>query len=130
MRNILKYGKVAVEHPDDYNARAQVMWTGTLAHNDICGCDRDQDWASHMIPHRIGAKYDSCLLYTSEPRQAVMIGDKDFDCMAAKANGLFMLGCAYGFGSIPELHRYKADLIISSPKQGQQVTRILRRQEH
>ena len=59
MRNILKYGKVAVEHPDDYNARAQVMWTGTLAHNDICGCDRDQDWASHMIQHRIGAKYDS-----------------------------------------------------------------------
>ena len=59
MRNIFKYGKVAVEHPDDYNARAQVMWTGTLAHNDICGCDRDQDWASHMIQHRIGAKYDS-----------------------------------------------------------------------
>ena len=59
MRNIFKYGKVAVEHPDDYNARAQVMWTGTLAHNDICGCDRDQDWASHQIQHEIGAKYDS-----------------------------------------------------------------------
>ena len=59
MRNVLKYGKVAVEHPDDYNARAQIMWTGTLAHNDICGCDRDQDWASHLIQHRIGAKYDS-----------------------------------------------------------------------
>ncbi len=59
MRNIFKYGKVAVENPDDYNARAQVMWTGTLAHNNICGCDRDQDWASHMIQHRIGAKYDS-----------------------------------------------------------------------
>ena len=59
MRTILKYGKVAVEHPDDYNARAQIMWTGTLAHNDICGCDRDQDWASHLIQHRIGAKYDS-----------------------------------------------------------------------
>ena len=59
MRNVLKYGKVAVEHPDDYNARAQIMWTGTLAHNDICGCDRDQDWASHQIQHEIGAKYDS-----------------------------------------------------------------------
>ena len=59
MRTILKYGKVAVEHPDDYNARAQIMWTGTLAHNDICGCDRDQDWASHQIQHEIGAKYDS-----------------------------------------------------------------------
>jgi len=59
MRTILKYGKVAVEHPDDYNARAQIMWAGTLAHNNICGVGREQDWASHHIQHRIGAKYDS-----------------------------------------------------------------------
>ncbi len=59
MRTILKYGIVCVKEPDNYNARAQIMWAGTLAHNNICGVDREQDWASHHIQHRIGAKYDS-----------------------------------------------------------------------
>ena len=59
MRNILKYGIVCVKEPDNYNARAQIMWAGMLAHNNICGVDREQDWASHHIQHRIGAKYDS-----------------------------------------------------------------------
>lgn len=59
MRTILKYGIVCVKEPDNYNARAQIMWAGTLAHNDLCGVDREQDWASHHIQHRIGAKYDS-----------------------------------------------------------------------
>ena len=59
MRTILKYGIVCVKEPDNYNARAQIMWAGMLAHNNICGVDREQDWASHHIQHRIGAKYDS-----------------------------------------------------------------------
>ena len=59
MRTILKYGIVCVKEPDNYNARAQIMWAGTLAHNDLCGVGREQDWASHHIQHRIGAKYDS-----------------------------------------------------------------------
>ncbi len=59
MRTILKYGIVCVKEPDNYNARAQIMWAGMLAHNNICGVGREQDWASHHIQHRIGAKYDS-----------------------------------------------------------------------
>ncbi len=51
--------RVCVKEPDNYNARAQIMWAGMLAHNNICGVDREQDWASHHIQHRIGAKYDS-----------------------------------------------------------------------
>ncbi|MFR6344447.1 MAG: HAD family hydrolase [Christensenellales bacterium] len=62
-----------------------------------------------------------------DPLQTVMVGDKDFDCIAAKANGLFMLGCSYGYGSPQELFDYKSDLIISNVTQGQQATRILRR---
>ena len=59
MRTILKYGIVCVKEPDNYNARAQIMWAGMLAHNNICGVDREQEWTSHHIQHRIGAKYDS-----------------------------------------------------------------------
>ena len=59
MRTILKYGIVCVKEPDNYNARAQIMWAGTLAHNDLCGVGREQEWTSHHIQRRIGAKYDS-----------------------------------------------------------------------
>jgi alcohol dehydrogenase YqhD (iron-dependent ADH family) len=47
-----------LSHPDDYNARANIMWAGMLAHNDICGAGRDQDWASHKIEHELSALYD------------------------------------------------------------------------
>ena len=59
MRTILKYGIVCVKEPDNYNARAQIMWAGTLAHNDLCGVGREQEWTSHHLQRRIGAKYDS-----------------------------------------------------------------------
>lgn len=43
--------------PDDYNARANIMWSGTLAHNGICGCGRREDWASHFMEHELSAVY-------------------------------------------------------------------------
>ncbi|MDO5547823.1 MAG: iron-containing alcohol dehydrogenase [Eubacteriales bacterium] len=42
----------------DYQARANIMWGGMVAHNDICGVGREQDWASHNIEHELSALYD------------------------------------------------------------------------
>ncbi|MCR5536598.1 MAG: iron-containing alcohol dehydrogenase [Succinivibrio sp.] len=42
----------------NYDARANLMWAGTLAHNNICGVGRVQDWASHHIEHTLSALYD------------------------------------------------------------------------
>ena len=44
--------------PDDYNARANIMWAGTIAHNDICGVGREQDWATHKMEHELSGLYD------------------------------------------------------------------------
>lgn len=55
---IVEAGPVAIKHPDDYNARAQLMWAGTLAHNNSLGVGREQDWASHQIEHELSALYD------------------------------------------------------------------------
>jgi len=44
--------------PNDYDARANIMWAGTMAHNDCCGVGRDQDWASHDLEHELSALYD------------------------------------------------------------------------
>ncbi len=44
--------------PDNYDARANIMWAGMLAHNNTCGVDRDQDWSSHNIEHELSGLYD------------------------------------------------------------------------
>lgn len=41
--------------PDDYDARANIMWSGTLAHNGLCGCGRAEDWSSHFMEHEVSA---------------------------------------------------------------------------
>lgn len=41
----------------NYAARAEIMFAGSLAHNNICGCDRDQDWGCHCMGHEISALY-------------------------------------------------------------------------
>ncbi len=47
-----------IANPDDYEARANIMWAGMCAHNNICGVGREQDWASHGIEHELSALYD------------------------------------------------------------------------
>lgn len=47
-----------IANPDDYQARANIMWAGMMAHNNCCGVGRDQDWASHNIEHELSAMYD------------------------------------------------------------------------
>lgn len=47
-----------IENPDDYGARANIMWAGMMAHNNSCGVGRSQDWASHNIEHELSALYD------------------------------------------------------------------------
>lgn len=47
-----------MSEPGNYEARANIMWAGMLAHNNICGVGRVQDWASHHIEHELSALYD------------------------------------------------------------------------
>lgn len=44
-------------NPDNYDARADVMWAGTLAHNGLCGVGKVEDWSSHRMEHEISAFY-------------------------------------------------------------------------
>ncbi|MBO5576156.1 MAG: iron-containing alcohol dehydrogenase [Ruminococcus sp.] len=48
----------AIAQPDNYQARANIMWAGTVAHNDIVGVGRSQDWNSHGIEHELSGLYD------------------------------------------------------------------------
>lgn len=47
-----------ISNPDDYQARANIMWAGMVAHNNIVGVGREQDWNSHGIEHELSGMYD------------------------------------------------------------------------
>lgn len=47
----------ALADPTDYQARANIEWAGTLAHNGLVGCGRREDWVSHFMEHEISAVY-------------------------------------------------------------------------
>lgn len=54
---IMEEAPKVMAHPDDYEARANIMWSGTLAHNGICGTGRKEDWVSHFMEHELSAVY-------------------------------------------------------------------------
>ena len=57
LRAIIEEGPKVMSDPDNYQARANIMWAGTLAHNGVCGCGRAEDWTSHAMEHEISALY-------------------------------------------------------------------------
>jgi len=59
MRTLIDLGPKALATPKDYDIRANLMWTATLALNGLIGVGVPQDWASHMIGHEITALKDT-----------------------------------------------------------------------
>lgn len=57
IRTVVKFAPVAIEHPDDYNARAQLMWCGTLANSGFFHVGRMADTTPHALGERMGADY-------------------------------------------------------------------------
>lgn len=51
-------GPRAVADAENYEARANIMWAGMMAHNNCCGVGRTQDWTSHDLEHELSALYD------------------------------------------------------------------------
>ena len=58
LRTMLHYGLVVMEDPNDYTARAQIMWAGSLSHNGLTGAGADSDWATHQLEHELSGLFD------------------------------------------------------------------------
>ncbi|MFH1439381.1 MAG: iron-containing alcohol dehydrogenase [Candidatus Woesearchaeota archaeon] len=58
MKTIIKNTRLALKDPKNYDYRAEIMWSGTLAHNGLLGTGREEDWASHVIEHELSAMFD------------------------------------------------------------------------
>lgn len=58
MRSIVKYAPVAIQEPENYRARAELMWTGTWAINGFINGGKRQAWSCHPMEHELSAVYD------------------------------------------------------------------------
>jgi alcohol dehydrogenase YqhD (iron-dependent ADH family) len=58
MKTIINNVPKALEEPDNYDVRAEIMWAGTIAHNGLLSTGRVGDWGSHAIEHEPSAIYD------------------------------------------------------------------------
>lgn len=58
LHTVLKFGPIAMREPTNYNARAQLMWTSSLALNGLITYGKIADWATHAIEHKVSAVTD------------------------------------------------------------------------
>ena len=59
IKTVMKNALILKDKPKDYNARAQIMWAGSLSHNGLTGCGNGtSDWATHQIEHELGGMFD------------------------------------------------------------------------
>lgn len=59
LKTLVEIGPKLLKEPDHYSYRAEIMWIGTIAHNDTVGIGRVQDWATHEIGNELSALYDT-----------------------------------------------------------------------
>ena len=58
LKTVMANTKKALAEPNDYDARAELMWAGSLSHNNLMGVGKVQDWATHKIEHEFGGMFD------------------------------------------------------------------------
>ncbi|MDD3410537.1 MAG: iron-containing alcohol dehydrogenase, partial [Eubacteriales bacterium] len=59
MRTVMDNAKILKADPENFDARAEIMWAGSLSHNGLTGCGNDGgDFATHMLEHELGGMFD------------------------------------------------------------------------
>ncbi len=83
-----------IADPQCYEARANIMWAGVLAHNNVVGVGREQDWATHAIEHELSALYDVthgaglAVLFPAYMEKTLSHNPKRFATMATRIFGI------------------------------------------
>ena len=57
LRTVKDSALVVMRNPEDYRHRAQIMWAGSLAHNDLTECGTEKDFATHRLEHELSALF-------------------------------------------------------------------------
>ena len=88
-------GKAAIENPDDYEARATLMWASSLSHNDLTGCGKNYNFTVHMLEHEISGMFDRvphgaglAILYPAWAKYVYKYDVKKFSQLASRVWGI------------------------------------------
>lgn len=58
IRTVMNSVRIVLNDPENYRHRAQLMWAGSLMHNDLTGCGTSGDWATHNLEHELSGMFD------------------------------------------------------------------------
>ena len=59
MKTVMKNAVILRDDPTNYDARAEIMWAGSLSHNGLTGCGSEGgDWSTHRLEHELGGLFD------------------------------------------------------------------------
>lgn len=58
VKTVMHNAKILMKDPNNYNARAEILWAGSLSHNNLTGCGRAGDWACHQLEHELSGMFD------------------------------------------------------------------------
>jgi alcohol dehydrogenase YqhD (iron-dependent ADH family) len=59
LKSVIEVGRIAIDSPKDYDARANLMWAGSLSHNDMTGLGRSTIMVCHKLEHELSGMHDS-----------------------------------------------------------------------
>lgn len=86
----IEAGRRAIADPNDYEARATLMWAGSISHNDLTGCGRERQFPVHKLEHELSAMYDQIAhgagLSVLFPAWAMFVAKHDIARFAQLAN--------------------------------------------
>ncbi|MCQ2215444.1 MAG: iron-containing alcohol dehydrogenase [Bacteroidales bacterium] len=58
LKTVMNSASILMREPENYRHRAQIMWAGSVAHNDLTGCGTSDDWATHNLEHELSGMFD------------------------------------------------------------------------
>ncbi len=98
MRNVIRNANILRENPMDYSARAEIMFSGTLAHNGLLGLGREDDWGSHRIAHQLSVLYGTThgvslgIIFPAWMKYVYRVNPDRFSRFAVKVFGVSDIG--------------------------------------
>ena len=58
IKTVITNARILINEPENYNARAEIMWAGSLSHNGLTGLGATHDWATHQLEHELSGMFD------------------------------------------------------------------------
>ena len=96
LRVVMENGLIAVNEPDNLQARSEIMWCGSLSHNDLTGLGRPKDFSVHQLGHQLSALFDlahGASLSAMWPHWAQFVCRKDLQRFAHLGRAVLGLRC-------------------------------------